>query len=600
MKKALYILMLLSTAACSKIPQTVLINEVAWMGTTASPEHQWIELFNTTGTAIDLTGWTLRNTDTTFTITLSTTIPPYGYVLLERGTDDAIPEVPADQIFSGALKTSADGLVLLNPQNKAIDAVTSWFAGNNTNKATMERTQFTSPGFQAASWITSTYAYSQGLGTPKQVNSYFAEENVSDTNCNYPDQLEITSINIGQGDATLIASKTKLLLADAGETYWNSHRDANKIAAEIATRYGDNCKTLDYVVISHLHTDHIGYIQPEEDGQGNLLNSAGGAYQEGDNLLNPNFMSGYAYLVGNLGFVVKQTLLRDYKAHNPNKTPANGGSKAYRNWRALFESAQGRQLFNPITAELGSHQINMGTINGSPIETDIVLVDTATPSNLNGCDPATYFGGAQYLARGDRSEDLVTPSENDLSVGFMLNYGAFNLYVAGDQSGENEESPFGYRYHDTETCLAQDVAFAAKYSNRVDVLRGNHHGSSHSSNPLFINALSPTVTIFSVGDHNNFNHVDKTVLSNALNTSTHLNAGAVWLTEIGANVASQSDLCDSLNPLLCAQVADNEFPAALESDEAGDAGVHLSVTHGGYQYSVSNGNTTEPNIFASK
>ncbi len=42
---------------------TVIINEVAWMGTIASTSDEWIELYNPGTVAIDLTGWVLRADD---------------------------------------------------------------------------------------------------------------------------------------------------------------------------------------------------------------------------------------------------------------------------------------------------------------------------------------------------------------------------------------------------------------------------------------------------------------------------------------------------------------------------------------------------------
>ncbi|HEY3474152.1 MAG TPA: MBL fold metallo-hydrolase, partial [Anaerolineales bacterium] len=98
--------------------------------------------------------------------------------------------------------------------------------------------------------------------------------------------LEIHHINIGQGDATLIVGPTgKSLLFDAGESYWNSTADAQVVGPYIESVLG--CKSLDYVVISHFHVDHIGYI-----GYGGLWN-----------------------LVETQGFTVGTTLLRNYNTH---------------------------------------------------------------------------------------------------------------------------------------------------------------------------------------------------------------------------------------------------------------------------------------------
>ena len=591
MKKIFLIAVSLLVAACSKPPQTVVFNEIAWMGTDNSPEHEWIELHNTTGQDIDLTGWSIKNLDTSINVTLSGVIPAQGYFLLET-QENAVPEVTANQIYAVLLKDEGEELALLDAAKKPVDLLNRWHGGDRVARATLERQDVVAAGTKASAWGTASLAYSAGLGTPGAVNSVYGEHLVSDPLCDYPDQLEITAINIGQGDATLVATKTRLLLADAGESYWNSHRDADKIAAEIQSRYGELCRTLDYVVISHIHTDHIGYVQPEEDAGGKLLNEFGQAYTEGDNLLNPRFRSGFAYLVGELGFRVGQTIVRDYKTHNANKSPEQGGSKGYRNWRAMFESPNGNALFNPVTAVLGDEQIDLGSVNGKRVTADIVLVDGATPSHPDGC-PVSYFGG-NYPMRGDRTGDPVPPSENDYSIGLVINYGDFNFYVAGDQSGENYESQWGYRYHDTETCLIEDPVFRNRYVGKLDVLRANHHGSSHSTNERFVSELAPTVTLFSVGDHNDFGHVDPQVLEHAL---THSNE--VVMTEIGADVLSQADLC-SVALGKCARVADDEFPLELESDEIGDPGVYLSIRHGGFGYEVATHAGALPVVYESK
>jgi hypothetical protein len=51
------------TPAQSPGPGAVVINEVAWGGTAANAAHEWIELYNTTGSAIDLTGWRSISSD---------------------------------------------------------------------------------------------------------------------------------------------------------------------------------------------------------------------------------------------------------------------------------------------------------------------------------------------------------------------------------------------------------------------------------------------------------------------------------------------------------------------------------------------------------
>ena len=103
---------------------SVVINEIAWMGTKASAWDEWIEFYNVTTSTIDLLNWTLSIAQgtSTFPITISsptTTIPAYGLYLLERA--EKATNIPADFVYGGErisnggakieLRDSADNLI---------------------------------------------------------------------------------------------------------------------------------------------------------------------------------------------------------------------------------------------------------------------------------------------------------------------------------------------------------------------------------------------------------------------------------------------------------------------------------------------------------
>ena len=113
---------------------TLLINEVAWAGTAASTDDEWIELFNRAATPINLDGWILKAADGTPTINLTGTIPPGGFYLLERSDDNTVIDAPANQIYTGALANSDEILQLFDPSSRLIDTANSngglWPAGD--------------------------------------------------------------------------------------------------------------------------------------------------------------------------------------------------------------------------------------------------------------------------------------------------------------------------------------------------------------------------------------------------------------------------------------------------------------------------------------
>ncbi len=123
------------------IAQTVIINEVAWMGTETSYNDEWIELYNDSSENISLEGWILKADDGTPEINLQGTIPAKGFYLLERTDDETIPDIPADLIYTGALGNNGENLKLYNNENliDEIICLEGWPGGDNQTKQTMQR-----------------------------------------------------------------------------------------------------------------------------------------------------------------------------------------------------------------------------------------------------------------------------------------------------------------------------------------------------------------------------------------------------------------------------------------------------------------------------
>jgi hypothetical protein len=151
-------------------PLDVVLNEIAWMGTKASANDEWIELYNNTDKNINLEGWILRAKNGLPEIKLKGKIPAKGFYLLERTDDRTIPDVLADQIYKGGLRNSGESLELYDNFGNLVDKVdcgSGWFAGANLTKQTMERKNPKLSGDRTDNWQTSQ---SPG-GTPKTKNS---------------------------------------------------------------------------------------------------------------------------------------------------------------------------------------------------------------------------------------------------------------------------------------------------------------------------------------------------------------------------------------------------------------------------------------------
>jgi hypothetical protein len=126
----------------------VTINEIAWMGSDVSANHEWIELYND-GPAQNLDGWLLSDGES-ININLTGTVGTQSYAVLERTSDDSAPGV-AFLLYTGALKNTGATLSLYRADGGLEDRVVGgedWqtLGGDNTTK---ETAQYTTSG-----WIT--------------------------------------------------------------------------------------------------------------------------------------------------------------------------------------------------------------------------------------------------------------------------------------------------------------------------------------------------------------------------------------------------------------------------------------------------------------
>jgi len=100
------------------------------------------------------------------------------------------------------------------------------------------------------------------------------------------------------------------------------------------------------------------------------------------------------------------------------------------------------------------------------------------------------------------------PNENDYSVALKISVGPFVYFTGGDLAGQSTDRHFGptcTSYNDVETELATKVG-------KVEVMKVNHHGSSYSSNPVFVRALAPEFAVVTSGDGNSYNHPGRDVM----------------------------------------------------------------------------------------
>ena len=147
---------------------SVVINEVAWAGSADSANDEWIELYNTSGVPVDLSGWTINDDQGQSVYNLAGVIAAHSYYLIEDSETVVQPNV-ANVVINVSLANSGDSLVLFDAGGQIIDAVNSsggaWFAGNSTTHASMERIDALSSGDIVSNWVTSSSAGSTAVSS---------------------------------------------------------------------------------------------------------------------------------------------------------------------------------------------------------------------------------------------------------------------------------------------------------------------------------------------------------------------------------------------------------------------------------------------------
>ena len=119
------ILFLSALVICNIANADVWINEIAWSCTPNSINDEWIELYNSGEEIVSLENWMLRSEDGTPEITLAGSVPAGGYFLLERTDDSSVPNILADQIYTGSLGNGGEELVLRDDNGNEIDRTPS-------------------------------------------------------------------------------------------------------------------------------------------------------------------------------------------------------------------------------------------------------------------------------------------------------------------------------------------------------------------------------------------------------------------------------------------------------------------------------------------
>lgn len=138
-----YLLCLLICVTPYTLEAAVTFSEIAWMGDNTSANQEWIELYNSGDSSVDVTGWTISD-GANLNITLAGTIGSLDYVVLERNRSSGVYLVnPPFMTYTGALVNTGTTLTLRRADASIEDQVAGgadWesIGGDNSSKETAQ------------------------------------------------------------------------------------------------------------------------------------------------------------------------------------------------------------------------------------------------------------------------------------------------------------------------------------------------------------------------------------------------------------------------------------------------------------------------------
>jgi beta-lactamase superfamily II metal-dependent hydrolase len=189
--------------------------------------------------------------------------------------------------------------------------------------------------------------------------------------------LQIYFVDVEGGQATLFVTPSgQSLLVDTGWPY-NAYRDANRIVAAAKMA---KVKKIDYVLITHFHTDHVGGV-PQ---------------------------------------LAAKMPVGAFLDHGPNRETGNAAEHLYDEYQKAIAGSQ------HITETPGQH-LPLKGVDVAFVTGDGKIIDQSLPG----------AGQPNAACEGVKPKE-ADPSENARSLGFVMTFGQFKVVDLGDLTWNKE------------------------------------------------------------------------------------------------------------------------------------------------------------------
>lgn len=149
------------------------------------------------------------------------------------------------------------------------------------------------------------------------------------------------------------------------------------------------------------------------------------------------------------------------------------------------------------------------------------------------CANGILADGENVVEQQKKKKQNRHPNPNDLSLAFVLKWGDFRYFTAGDLSGDTAMKS----YYDVETGLVKYLREKKVFPpEAVTIFKASHHGSEHSNQAELLKFMNPQTIVVSVNDDKDVpHHVFLERLNNHFKTNAKNNPEAMvvfsnWLT----------------------------------------------------------------------